>query len=82
MQEQSVTTAYRVRAPLVASARGDDGRARFIAIPRGAVIVAPGQLGPLGLVDVECDGVKLSVFSRDIRERAVRIDDSKPAVNV
>jgi hypothetical protein len=81
MQEQPDTSAYRVRAPLVACARGEDGRARFIAIPRGAVIVAPGRLGPLGLVDVECDGIKLSVFSRDIRERAVKIDDSKPAVN-
>jgi len=81
MQEQPETTAYRVRTPLVASARGKDGRARFIAIPRGAVIVAPGRLGPLGLVDVECDGITLSVFSRDIRERAVKIDGSKPAVN-
>lgn len=77
MQEKPNTTTYRVRAPLVASTDGQDGRARFVALPRGSLIVAPGELGPLGLVDVECEGKKLSVFSRDIHERAVKIEEPK-----
>jgi len=75
MQEKSAT--YRVRSPFIASTHGHDGRARFVAVPRGSLIVAPGELAPLGLVDVECDGKKLSVYSRDIHERAVKIDESK-----
>jgi len=76
MQEKPKTT-YRVRAPLVASIHGRDGRGRFVAVPRGSVIVAPGELGQLGLVDVEYEGRMLSVFSRDIHERAVKIDQAK-----
>jgi hypothetical protein len=78
MQEKPAI--YRVRAPLVASIQESDGRARFVAIPRGSMLVAPGPLGPLGLVEVECDGKKLSVFSRDIHERAERVDDAKQAI--
>jgi len=73
MQEKPAT--YRVRAPLVASTHRKDGRTRFVALPRGSLLLAPGKLGPLGLVDVECEGRKLSVFSRDIHERAVKIDE-------
>lgn len=68
------TTEYRVSAPLVASTQDGDGRARFIAIPRGSVIVAPGNLEPLGIVEVEYEGRMISVFTRDIHERAIRVE--------
>ena len=78
MREKPNTITYRVNSPLVASVSAQDGRARFLAIPSGSVIVAPLELDPLGLVDVECEGKTLSVFTRDIRERAERIDSAKP----
>jgi hypothetical protein len=80
MREKPSTITYRVSSPLVASVCAEDRRARFVTIPSGSVIVAPLELEPLGLVDVECDGKMLSVFSRDIRERAERIDGAKQGV--
>ena len=77
MREKSNTIIYRVNSPLVASVSAQDGRGGLVAIPSGSVIVAPLELDPLGLVDVECEGKTLSVFSRDIRERAERIDSAK-----
>jgi hypothetical protein len=79
MPEKAAT--YRVRMPLVASTHRHDGPARFVALPRGSLIVAPGEFGPLGLVEVECEGRKLSVFSRDIRERAVKIEEPKSSLD-
>lgn len=81
MPKKPATTAYRVHTPLVASTYGDDGRVRFVAIPRGSVIVTTGEPGPLGLVDGECDGKPISVFSRDIHERAVKIESTNHAVS-
>lgn len=80
MREKPNTITYRVNSPLVASVSAQNGRARFVAIPSGSVIVAPLEFDPLGLVDVECDGKMLSVFSRDIRERTERIDHAKQGV--
>ena len=80
MRENTNTIIYRVNSLLIASVSTQDGRGGLVAIPSGSVIVAPLELDLLGLVDVECDGKTLSVFSRDIRERAERIDDAKQGV--
>jgi len=79
MREKTNTITYLVNSPLLASF-AQDGRARLVAIPSGSVIVAPIELDPLGLVDVECEGKTFSVFTRDIRERAERIDGAKQGV--
>ena len=75
MPEGSKTSVYRVHTPLMAQARQDDGRSRFIAIPRGSVVVVAGNAGPLGLVDVEYKGKRLAVYHRDIEERAQKMGD-------
>lgn len=59
----------------MAQARQDGGRAQFIAIPRGSVVVVAGNAGPLGLVDVDYNGKKLAVYRRDIEERAQKMGD-------
>ena len=76
MQEGTKTSAYRVHTPLVAQARQDDGRAEFIAIPRGSVMLVSGSEGSLSLVDVEYKGKRLAVYRRDIEERADKMADS------
>ncbi|HLG98249.1 MAG TPA: hypothetical protein VKX49_18180 [Bryobacteraceae bacterium] len=75
MQEQSTTTVYRVHTPLVAQEKEGDGHLRFVAIPRGSMMYVPGKLESFGFVDVQCDGKTLAVFSRDIRERAEKVDN-------
>ena len=75
MQENANTTAYTVHTPLVAQTRDQDGRIRFVAIPRGSVLTVSGDSLDIGLLDVDCNGRKLSVFSRDIQERAHRLPD-------
>jgi hypothetical protein len=76
MEQESKATAYRVHAPLVALTNENDGRTRFVAIPRGTLILVFGKLGSIGLVDVECEGERLSVFSRDIEQRTYEIEGS------
>jgi len=75
MQEDPKTSVYRVHTPLMAQARQDDGGARFIAIPRGSVVLVDGNVGSLGLVDVEYKGKRLAVYRRDIEERAEKMGD-------
>lgn len=75
MQDDPKTSVYRVHTPLMAQARQDGGRAQFIAIPRGSVVVVAGNAGPLGLVEVDYNGKKLSVYRRDIEERAQKMGD-------
>lgn len=76
MQEDPKTRVYRVHTPLVAQTRQDDGRAEFIAIPRGSVMLVSGNLSFLGLVDIECQGKRLPVCRRDIEERAEKMAGS------
>ena len=76
MQDDPKTSVYRVQTPLVAQAHQDDGRSEFIAIPRGSVMLVSGNLGSLGLVDVEYRGKRLAVYRRDIEERADKTADS------
>jgi len=59
----------------MAQARQDDGGARFIAIPRGSVVLVDGNVGSLGLVDVQYKGKRLAVYRRDIEERAEKMGD-------
>ncbi|HTS48083.1 MAG TPA: hypothetical protein VMH05_09065 [Bryobacteraceae bacterium] len=59
----------------MAQAQHGDGRAQFIAIPRGSVVLVAGNAGPLGLVDVEYKGKRLAVYRRDIEERAQKVED-------
>lgn len=75
MQEDLKTSVYRVHTPLMAQAHQDDGRAQFIAIPRGSVVLVAGNAGHLGLVDVEYKGKTLAVYRRDIEERAEKVGD-------
>jgi hypothetical protein len=76
MQEESKTTPYRVHTPLVAFTNENDGRTEFVAIPRGSIMVVLRKLGSTCLVDVECDGKRLSVFSRDIEQCTDKIAGS------
>ena len=75
MPEETNTGVYRVHTPLMGQARQDDGRAEFIAIPRGSVVLVDGNAGALGLVDVEYKGKRLAVYRRDIEERAEKVSD-------
>ena len=68
------TGFYRVHTPLVAQ-RQTDGRAEYVAIPRGSMMLVPEKEGDLGLVDVEYEGRTLAVYRRDIDERADRVPD-------
>ncbi len=54
-----------------------DGRSRFVAIPRGSVMLVLGMPQLRGLVDIEYDGQRLAVFSRDIEERAHKLRPGK-----
>ena len=76
MPEDPKTSVYRVHTPLVAQTLQSDGRARFVAIPRGSIMHVFGALESGSLVDVRCDGVQLAVFQRDIEERAEKLADS------
>lgn len=74
MQNQSVTTRYRVHTPLVAMTVQNDGRSYLIAVPRGSVMETVANQGSAGFVDVMLNGLRLAVFSRDIDERTERTD--------
>ena len=82
MPDEPTTSVYRVHTPLVAQSVQTDGRARFVAIPRGSIILVSGILGSGGLIDVQCDGARLAVFRRDIEERAEKLADSSPSAEV
>ena len=69
MQQES-KTVYRVRAPLLAMQDGGRGSTRFMTLPVGAMIKVLGAAEPFHLVEVECEGELLTVFHRDIEERA------------
>ena len=45
----------------------------FVTIPAGAVIETTDDMNTLGLHPVTCEGRELLVFTRDIRERTVRL---------
>ena len=74
MQTNPKTGVYRVHTPLVAQ-RQKDGRAEYVAIPRGSMMLVPDKQTQFGLVDVEFDGRTLAVYRRDIEERADRMPD-------
>jgi hypothetical protein len=76
VQEGPKTSVYRVHTPLVTQARQDGGRTEFMAIPRGSLMLVSGDLGSLGLVDVEYKGKRLAVYRRDIEERAEKMAES------
>jgi hypothetical protein len=74
MQGNPKTGVYRVHTPLVAQ-RQTDGRAEYMAIPRGSMMLVPDEEGDFDLVDVEYEGKTLAVYRRDIDERAQRMPD-------
>jgi len=78
MEEQSKATACRVHTPLVALTN-ENGRTRFVAIPRGSLIVVFGKLGSIGLVDVDFEGKRRSVFIRDIDQHTHEMEGSDQA---
>ena len=74
MQTNPKTGVYRVHTPLVAQ-RQNDGRAEYVAIPRGSMMLVPDKQPEFGLVDVEYEGKMLVVYRRDIEERADRMPE-------
>lgn len=75
MHAQPGTNTYRVHTPLVAQEEEGNGHVRFVAVPRGSLMRVSGRVESFGFVDVQWNGKKLSVFSRDIQERAERVEN-------
>jgi hypothetical protein len=73
MQDEPNGTSYRVLMPLAAMVAGDGGHLRIVAIPRESVFVARVPSNPFALVEIDWDGRKLAVYSRDIEERTERL---------
>jgi hypothetical protein len=72
MQDKSNCASYRVLIPLAAMIPEKNGSG-FIAIPRGAVFVAPGTVNPFDVVEIEFEGQRLAVYNRDIEERTEKL---------
>jgi len=73
MSDKPNPKPYRVHATLTALKAARDGHSRFVTIPRGSVIAIQGTRKEFSLVEVVWEGEALSVFNRDIEERAEEI---------
>jgi hypothetical protein len=73
MEKELTGSCYVVHTNVTAIRYSQDGRSRFVTIPRGAVFAVTGTFKDFGVIEIRYQGEALSVFSRDILERTERM---------
>jgi len=70
LTRERVVERYRLKAPTMAVERGSDGQMQLVTISSGTVLQVAGVPHESGLVDVRCDSRIISMFLKDIHDRA------------
>ena len=65
---------YRLKSALIALKADDESGLHIVTVKAGATVKLSGAVQRSGLVDVIADGEPLSMFVRDLEERAERIE--------
>ncbi len=69
MDEAEQQKTYCVVEPMMAVKYSQQSKSNFVTIPRGAVITIRRELTQIGVIEVDCDGETLAVFTRDLDGR-------------
>lgn len=69
MRNSKAKTLYKVHTPMMALKHLNDSHCRIVKISRDCVISVIGTPQEFNLVDIDCQGERLAVFSPSIGQR-------------